>query len=184
MIAMLAKIAVIDTAGQGFEIEKTFNEFENFRVKFAEKFSQVMKSAPEIHNTMVKNGLSAGILCRPDNGVGYCLGSHTPLLFQVLSAGSLIESKSIIGVYYAGSQPELLGSPPVPPDAAANPLVSAPGAPGTAPIQENLILGTLLYGRVGTFGYETTHPLGGLVGLDLYLGSKELSSIAGGLGII
>jgi hypothetical protein len=103
MIDMLTKIASADTAGKGFEIEKTFNEFENFRLRFSEQFQQVMKSVPDIHNALVKNGLACGLLSHPGGQLGCgMLGSDVNVACKPLGQNEMIKSGQLYAMFFCG----------------------------------------------------------------------------------
>jgi len=71
-VNLLTKVNKGDTLNQSFEYEKTLNEYENFRIQFAQKFEAIIPMLPDIHNVFVKNGIH-GIVGNRDGNIGLVL---------------------------------------------------------------------------------------------------------------
>lgn len=68
-IAMLTKLHKKDTVNQNLEIEKTLNDYENFRIQVAQRFMKMIEAIPNAHNALLLNK-QPGIISNKDNLTG------------------------------------------------------------------------------------------------------------------
>ncbi len=68
-IIMLDKLFRKDTVNQVLEIEKTMNNYENFRIQVAQRFMKMLDAIPNAHNALLLNK-QPGIIGNKDNAIG------------------------------------------------------------------------------------------------------------------
>jgi hypothetical protein len=66
---MLDKLFRKDTVNQVLEIEKTLNNYENFRIQVAQRFLKMLDAIPNAHNALLLNK-QPGIIGNKDNAIG------------------------------------------------------------------------------------------------------------------
>ncbi len=110
-LIMLTRFRDEDTLADGFEVERVLNDFENFRVKFSEKFQNTMIGIPDLHNTLVRNGLNS-VFFSSESGLGILLSTSNGT--RILSKDELISGSQELQCCYSipsmGANQQVIGS--------------------------------------------------------------------------
>lgn len=85
-IAMLTKLHKKDTVNQNLEIEKTLNDYENFRIQVAQRFMKMIEAIPNAHNALLLNK-QPGIIGNKDNLTGLTVANKDGSLSSTVQSG-------------------------------------------------------------------------------------------------
>ncbi len=153
-----------DTAGRVLPLEKAFTEFERFRPAFAEKFRQMMKGVPEMHNNLVRNGFPAGLCARAENALVFASQARlgTSVMNTVIGVGFYFYGKTSIGCFF---------------DTWKN----KPQAGSLLPIDHEGYYGSLTIGLSVTFQGAPTTPLGSALTPTTTFGTQAMKERISGL---
>ncbi len=114
-IIMLDKLFKKDTVDQVLEIEKTLNNYENFRIQVAQRFLKMLEAIPNAHNALLLNK-QPGIIGNKDNAIGVIAFTNKNGNYSTYSNKQDISFNSatmVLGVYsheQLNSNKEVLGT--------------------------------------------------------------------------
>lgn len=99
-ITLLSKISKKDTVNQNLEIEKTLNDYENFRIQIAERFLKMVDAIPNVHNALLLNK-QPGIIGNKDNVMGIIILNKEGNLGVYSNKENVNFNKDMaLGIYY------------------------------------------------------------------------------------
>lgn len=114
-IIMLDKLFRKDTVNQVLEIEKTMNNYENFRIQVAQRFMKMLDAIPNAHNALLLNK-QPGIIGNKENAIGVIAFANKNGNYNTYSNKQDISFNSatmVLGVYsheQLNSNKEVLGT--------------------------------------------------------------------------